>query len=377
MGIAVIFSFFFLILILKNKNKKENIFSKYLLFIYLISFICNLFFYINPFKNIKQSDVSTWQDTRYIKFVGTIFNVILVPAFFYFTYYGLQTLLNADLSIVRQDTDYVAFKVTFFTPVFTNFATLFFFPLFMYFYSYVNKSLKRQRKYYLISSLSYTALTLCFAGRDGIVYWILNFLVCYLFFKDYIDNKSRRILKRCFIVFAALFGSIFISISFARFIISGYSENLIEPLISYMGQQLGNFSDAFNFRLSKGTLIPGLRYKLFGLEIPDTKYEILSSPYSEEFNVFGYFLKSFIWICGYIGTILLGLLFYIVSKKMKINTNKSIYSFLILLALYQIPLQGVFYYRLGVGGGDLSYLVFVIMCLFMKKLSIQKKIINM
>lgn len=62
---------------------------------------------------------------------------------------------------------------------------------------------------------------------------------------------------------------------------------------------------------------------------------------------------------------------------MKINTNKSIYSFLILLALYQIPLQGVFYYRLGVGGGDLSYLVFVIMCLFMKKLSIQKKIINM
>ena len=43
MGIAVIFSFFFLILILKNKNKKENIFSKYLLFIYLISFICSIY----------------------------------------------------------------------------------------------------------------------------------------------------------------------------------------------------------------------------------------------------------------------------------------------------------------------------------------------
>lgn len=386
---AITISIIFFLWYLKLKKNEDNIFSTALVVIYMLSFIASIYmsgkednvlflpsiflvlllvFFIVPFKNVGVKDILKFDNICYIKTLGTVFNVILVSSFCYFSYYAIQTLQSGRLSTLRLETDFQPYPATFFTPIISNFAAIFYFPLFLFFYSFINEKLRSQRIIYLISSLSYTVLTLSYAGRDGITYWLMNFAIFYFLFRHNIDSKSKRVIKKIFITIGSLIFVLFLVISVARFIDGGLSDGLIDPILSYLGQQLGNFSDGFEFRAYDGTIFPGIKYKVLGFTPPDLDSYYYNHNFFEESRSFGFFLKSFLWYYGIGGVVCISLIFNIICYHLKKKIN-DIYSFLILLTLYQIPLQGVFYYRQGVGGVDVPYSIFIIICLFLGRYS--------
>lgn len=395
MLISTILTVLFVVNFFKIKNKSHNVLALFLIAVYCISFASSIYLsfieenkilllpsvffisciwlYINPFKNLK-IDINYYkEDENKLKFLGSVFNVILVPAFIFFTYHAVNLFRFGNLATVRLDPSFVPFPKIVLTPIFTNFSALFFFPLFLFFYSFVSNTFRNQRLYYLISSLSFVALTFCYAGRDGFVYWIFNFIVLYFLFCKYIDKHNKKKIRRVFIIFGVTLSCIFIIITIFRFIEGGYSNDLLTPIIEYMGQQLGNFSESFDFRVFSQTIFPGIKYKLLGFERVDSTFFLEQNGMFEQSRSFAFFLRSLLWFYGIFGTLILSIVYYLLCSSFK-KKCKSVFIFLILLMFYQIPLQGVFYYRQSIGDMDLPYLMFFLLCfsLIRKKQSSQK-----
>jgi hypothetical protein len=192
----------------------------------------------------------------------------------------------------------------------------------------------------------------------------------------------KKRIKRIMLICVLLGGGVFLIISIHRF---GGSMNkeLFRALISYLGQQIGNFSDAFYVNINYNeTLFPGIK-KLFNMytDSDNTISLLIKQNAFSEYNVFGFYVKTLIWGYGWLGGLLISFVFYIVMIRLVnlFNKEKNLFQFLIVYILYQIPLNGVFYYRQGVGSMDLAYLLIItILYLMMKfKLKIDYKRILM
>jgi hypothetical protein len=121
------------------------------------------------------------------------------------------------------------------------------FPVTMAF-SFLNLSISTDKKKYksfifsLVSTLSYFIYILAYSGRDGMVYWVLTFLIEYSMFKNYIEAKKlNRYLKLPLMIVMFCFLMIFVYITVGRF--GENSSDFVWSIVNYMGQQIKNFSD--------------------------------------------------------------------------------------------------------------------------------------
>ena len=194
--------------------------------------------------------------TSKIVTIALFFTVVLIPATLFYGFYAIQTLIYVDLSTSRVDGENLL-PANIFNTIFAFFSTLYFVPMLIFYVFYVQHSYRFLRVLLLFSTLSYPLMTLCYSGRDGILYWVMCMLTYYLIFKSSIRKNDVDKIKRYLYIGATIFAVIFMAISLARF--SDRDEGTFYYLLSYLGQQTNHFSIAFenDFFQGHGSLFSG------------------------------------------------------------------------------------------------------------------------
>lgn len=326
-----------------------------------------LFICFSPFKKIGYQVVS---DGIKEKKLAYILCLILFPATIFYLYYFILLLISGiNLSQVRHviydDGSFI--PQSFFNTFMAHFTPAYFLCIYLYFFSKANNWSKVLSFCLLFSSFSFPALTLANFGRDGIVYWLLNFVFLYSLFRYHLPYKTRFVIKKSIWIVSIVLLTVMCFITIMRFSDENMLQEVVESLLSYYGQQIQNFSDIFNVSSEKYSLFPGLR-KILNLEVmsQDESYDLLLSLGLEDnFNVFSYFVSAFTKAFGKLGGLLIVLFFsmFVYSLKTAYTRTKSSYYFMLLFLFFQIPMNGVFYYRQGIGNMDVSYL-FICLILF-------------
>jgi hypothetical protein len=388
MIIAIILFVFFAFLAYKT-GSKNNTFLFYLLVVYSITFgfsfilslidvnqnviiiptlylLLILFLWFIPFLSLGRDSINKLSFSKLLlKSLSITYGIILIPAFIIFTYYSAVLFMTRDISMFRVMSivtgEYSLLPSNTIITILSHFSATYFIPLLLLFISLKENLPKKYLYVNLISSLSFPMLILSYAGRDGVMYWIIDIVFFYLLFKNLIHNDALKKLKKILFFGSAMLILPILIITFSRFVLTGMYGNQFQSIASYMGQQLGNFNESYFLdQPMKTTLFPGIS-KLIGLEQnkSDSYWILYDKGLESEYNVFGYFVKSLIWQLGKSGAIFFSLLFFLIVNTIKIiyNRNYNFLAFLLLLLLYHYPLMGVFYYRQGVGNMDLSYLI--------------------
>lgn len=205
-------------------------------------------------------------------------------------------------------------------------------------------------------STVYVLYILSYAGRDGVVYWVMSFVFFFLLFRDFLPLTSKRAL---YLGFAILFFPIFlvfIKISIARFGENGTGE-VILSFFDYAGQQIFYFNDHFMVSPPPmhGAINFGPAFSL-GTKLFDHDYEQFVR--AEWFTffldrdvipwVFTTFVGSFLHDFGRFGAFISCLILYGLAKY-SVHSVKGGYMLLsdliIFILIFQIVSWGVFYYR--------------------------------
>lgn len=219
----------------------------------------------------------------------------------------------------------------------------------------------------LLTSCSYLLHDITAFGRDAMVFWPLNFGILFFLFAKSLSRRQCKRIKVGMVILLSIVCCAFLFITFTRF-----GDQMIEFLISYGGQQLGNFCDAWDIDIAPYSILPKtsetVARNLFGITLhrPDPEALLDSIGQSSEYNVFGYFLKEFIWSVGRVGTLVLSYFFYVFTTVIRNGflRYKDIWSFLILILLFQVPLHGMFYYR-QLLSWDFAYVCFLLFAVSM------------
>jgi len=205
----------------------------------------------------------------------------------------------------------------------------------------------------LFSSFSYVFNVFTFAGRDGVVYWILSFLFNICLIKGLLNATYVNKLNYLFGFIVLLLFVPFFLISISRF-----SSEFFYYIFSYMSQQLCTFNDVY-------VLDPPIYYGdlnfsgIKGIFIEETSIlprDALHDYYFSHGVIpwrFKFFIGSLLADFGRMGTIVfMGvisfLIFILLVKKRRDCVNDKVLSFDVLLLLYfycQIGFMGVFYFK--------------------------------
>ncbi len=398
--IVILFFIFFLFIWVKVYKSKNCTLSSSLLILYAGSFLASiilcLFFvdqkilfipvlfmiglllmWILPFKIDNDSIISLTYNEHKIKLFAWILILFLFPATLYYAYYSYLTITTVDLSQFRNNlTDNSLVPPNFIHTIFSHLSALYFFNIVLFFIALRDHWSKSITILLFISSFAFVFRTLTAAGRDGVIFWVFNFIILFIIFKNEITLTVKRMIIRFFIVFLVVLSSAFLTISIARF-----SNNTAEAtkvvtyaLVDYYGQQTENFGDVFYLEtVNELSFFPGI-HSLFNANYDDETSDIISDSLfaqlstNDEAIVFGFFVKTIVWGNGYLGSIFISIIFILllIYFKRKFDVNKDLFLFLIIYLLYQIPLDGVFYYRQGVGKMDFPYILGILLCLIFR-----------
>jgi len=248
------------------------------------------------------------------------------------------------------------------------------FPMFLFlyvFYFYLNL-VKRWNKFLgalmLLGAFNFVINALTISGRDGLLFFILAFILGYLLFENYLTKKNKIYLRYIgSIIFIA--GLVIITI----FTLSRFSTAKEESvyyafntgILNYFSMQAFTFNDVLKFHesFSYGNDSFPLFFSWFS--DLDNQKRNLSMPYMWNFSGYvGTFYKN----GGYEFLSLLILIFYLIFRSVrKMHLNFYLYSFSILSFYFFFMTSGLFYFRLGNSGGNLFILFSLVMMLLFKK----------
>lgn len=369
------------LLIIWRLHKRISFFADMLYVVYIVSAICGLLlvFYRSETNYVSQTEsyiplffllliVVLWNEpyvklstisldrpdrdsSNYFDGISTIVCAYFFPLSLLLFYNSVTILTTVDVSVFRIEADYYSYfwgGIFFSLGVYSS--MLSFIPQFLFFLSYRYHVPRVKRFILLFSSFSFTFMTLCFAGRDGIVYWLLNSIVFYYFLRDSYNITEKRRVRNVFYLVAAIILVVFIFITFSRFILGGHfgnGDSIVLPLIDYLGQPIHIFCQSLSLSPEQ------LR------NLDSTNYLI---------STFGTFVKALYMRHGYYLTIIISLLqFLIVRGIVQVyNRSHNIWDLMIIYLVFQIPLYGVFYYRQGIQSMEIVYLVALGLFLILK-----------
>lgn len=258
--------------------------------------------------------------------------------------------------------------------IFSLLANLFILALVCSFINLIPRNGKRNAiKAYLLlfSSFSYVVYILAYVGRDGVVFWIMSFVFCFLLFRDFLLKHDLQRLKRRFIYSLAVIAIPFIMISISRF--SESKEGTAYNILHYAGQQIKTFNDHY-------TIDAPLQYGRFGFPVYVSIVESIGfvvRPAPEKFEIFSYYLdydvipwrfSTFIGTImsdfGKAGTLLFLCLMSLISRRIiKEVSATGVFKFselVLFILIYQIVYWGVFYFRMY----STNYYILAVILLF-------------
>lgn len=347
-----------------EKQNIEVLPSLYLCIVLLLWFL--------PFRKIRPDWISQLQYNKKTLYILAVVLIMIHLSAIVESVARLERFLSLDnferaKNVISAEGFYegteaggIASYLTLFRPLYIINLTLFF----IFLKDHLSKLL---RTLLILTSFSYLLHDITAFGRDAMVFWPLNFGILFLLFSSSLSRHQCRQIKTGLTLILLIVCIGFLFISFTRF-----GDKMTEFVISYGGQQLGNFCDAWKIHVTPYSIIPKtsetIARNFLGIKLEKENAEMLldSIGQSEEYNVFGYFVKEFIWSIGRGGTLLLSYFFFVftIAIRTGLDKYKDIWSFLILLLLYQIPLHGMFYYR-QLLSWDFAYICFLIFAVSM------------
>lgn len=379
MFFILVYILFFFLLYFFYKKKHRSVFSISLAIAYLVSAIAGLalflwfpdtdyiedtksywpllflmtvvFIWISPYSRMNNKTASVSLSEKSFNSLANLVGVVYLPVTLLLIYNSFNIITSVDISVYRVEEEFNSFFVG--GPFFSIgawLAGISYVPHVLFFLSFLYRTKTITKVLLFIASLSFAALTLCFAGRDGIVYWIMDSVILYVLFKESLPENTKAMLKRLFVIVGGFVLLLLLFITIYRFILSYIeSESVIEPILSYIGQPIHIFSQSFALGIEEFKKLDKTSYLTY---------------------TFGTFVKSLWSNYGMMGLFLFTLFHYILVKKFVDDYNKrhSLYDFLIIFTLFQIPLYGVFYYRQGLQQLDLTYVVFIVLCVFVNNI---------
>ncbi len=335
-------------------------------------FLFILYLFLHPvfeFDKINGSEIKFYNQNlfRFICF-AFIIGGVLAYAFFLPTVFRIFTS-KESLLILRTDmiggeryinVSYLYYIVTFACQ---------FYPIVMIFYFFSITHLNYSKGFnnlLFFSSTAYIVNVLSVVGRDGIVLWTMSYIFSFILFYRYMSKEQIAIQKRRLKYLCVIFSFFFFSITIARFFIGGIDSGFL-AITSYFGQQFGNFNNFFNrfdlnyLQYDITSILPIIPIGKENVDILTEHKNFISSFGFDKF-VFSTFIGDFyinfgplfVFIWAFIHALFNT---FIIKKKRMICFGKILYITLI----SQLPLHGIFYYKLGYVVSNLYIVVMILM----------------
>ena len=317
-----------------------------------------VYMWIEPYAYVDDDICKVSISNRRFNKISIVLGLLYFPFTLLLFYNAVNILTTVDVSTYRVEENYydyfvggVMFTIGSWLAGVSHVPHILFFLSFHYNSHFIVKFLL------FIASLSFVAITLCFAGRDGFVYWIFNSIILYRLIQKSLTLKTQQKLKKLLYIVSAIIISVFLFITVYRFIFSYLeSESLFGPILSYIGQPIHVFSQSFALGLDEVRKLDKTSYLTY---------------------TFGTFVNGLWRLYGIIGLLSITIIHYLFVRQYGRVFNKKhcIYDFFIIYTFFQIPLYGVFYYRQSLQQLELTYLLLFIVCVCCKiyELNIIKK----
>lgn len=331
--------------------------------IYLI-FCLNL--WISPFGFVRLTlPAKTRKNELKYLFWGILSTIFTI----YFAYYSIKSIIVTPIESARlilANTSILPLNIMTYGGLI--FQSVYYINIILFFIAIIQGYNSKIVFLLIIGSMSNVFYVLCYFGRDGIVYWILNIIALFMFFSQYMGDDLRKKFIKFIKMLVPFLLLVLIFVTYSRFAVSSNNklENIASNILEYSGQQLGNFSDSFKYDIRTGSLTPQIDRFTSHLGIqkePNNIYYGNTNGLEQETNVFGYFIKSLNFILGKNDTFIVTIISFFVIILLCF-VSKDISMFIILYTIYQIPLCGLFYYRQSVSYFDISYIVSLIASIF-------------
>lgn len=222
----------------------------------------------------------------------------------------------------------------------------------------------------LLSSFSYPLFVLAYMGRDGILFWVMTFISFFLLFKNRISKNNVRKLKKILLIISIPFTLIFIIITIGRFVVDEYnqSENIVYPILNYLGQGPINFSELYNTDIYSSCYGKNLFPIFFEA---DVAYQYKMEKYSIVPWVFKTFVSPIYLDFGPFFTLLIGVILisiYNYTYRLKKQRVFSLSLLIIYTLFFTIYSQGIFYFRQMNVVGNLYIIVMITLAFFVGRL---------
>ncbi|SFL58767.1 oligosaccharide repeat unit polymerase [Porphyromonadaceae bacterium KH3CP3RA] len=252
-------------------------------------------------------------------------------------------------------------------------SALAYFALYLFFYYLVNyPERKKLIVIMLLCSFTDAITSLTLVGRGGIIRWLFMFLFFYFIFKDKIDQRLLKKMRRIMVIASSPLLIVFLLITFSRFLGREYPIHVY--MIDYIGQSYIYFSyifddfftSTFDGRMNFPILFPGS-------EISRVLSEEVSTDYN--LNTFATFIGSFYKDMGFVRTILLSFIFWILFLLLyKYNPKRNSFVNLNLMVIIsQIIINGIFYFQYTSTTKMKMFAVIILLALFLQLIFPRKK----
>ena len=234
--------------------------------------------------------------------------------------------------------------------LFGYFSDFYIFIIIGFFFSY---ALYNRNKYYnlflLGSSLGTILNGIQTGGRTQLVYWVFIFTSSFIYFKPYLSKRKLSQIKKYSLIIGIILSLYFISTTIYRFsniYSSATRYQTFFSMIEYGGMSFISFNDFFeNFHRSEITLarIFPVIHDILSVD----KFNLIEyrNTLSMNIGIFYTFLGDLYVDISIVGTFIY-LIVYLTMYKLTQPASKTIYSVIIYFTLFQIPLNGIFFYSL-------------------------------
>ena len=316
-----------------------------------------------PFRRINSLDLRAVDMQKY--WLVDLFSWVLIITFFitaYNTFTHLDTILHSNLKDIRDDmySNVEGTKVSGIEWLLALPETLFsqFSPVALLLY-FVNIAKERKSKLFnwllLLASLTPVIKAVLIAGRTQPIYWFLSFMALYILFRPMMEQQQRRKALMPFVVFGGVVGLFIAAVTVARFAMVDVADDTgtFDSLLAYSGQSFVNFNYFFTQYTAHGIhldrIFPITNYFVWhpGWNLGDYR-DMIWYESGLNIGVFFTFLGDLLIDLGHFGMVIYVLLFYLVSTYVCRSANEEgtirLSRLLIILMLFLIPLQGIFYY---------------------------------
>lgn len=231
-----------------------------------------------------------------------------------------------------------------------------FYVLLLVFFFYSRTYLKNSAWFdilILIASMSTIVNGLMSGGRTQIIYWILVFISCFLYFKG---DMPKQVRKRVILFSVALFSLLtvyLVSVTVLRF--SGSFSGATDydeafSLLDYSGQIFLNFNNFFaNFEHKGYTIARIFPFTYDWLHAVNFDLAVYKRSIPMDIGVFSTFLGDWYIDIGITGIVLYSIFYTMVAFFIRKNYIEKSFKFqqiLLFFLIFQLPLNGLFYYSL-------------------------------